>query len=256
MLGKSHMIVGATSFLAVGYTAAEVGVGRQLTPAEIGCGTLIAAGAALLPDLDCPQATIARSLGPVSHALSVLVNKLAGGHRKGTHSLLAAVLLTILLRWSLYASFGPYVAFGVAVLCASMCLRLLTEARGLVCASLAAIVAVTVTTITPTPAYMLAAVVFGVLSHYAADIVTTEGIPLFWPFIRSNQRFPVVGHTGGWRERAIAGVCSLLCLYLLAAVLIPVWRAAHQPAPVQRTSVLVSKPHTPPRATTVDVSSS
>src|SRR5271166_4100763 len=146
MMGKGHVAVGAAEFLCFGRLAASV-VGQSMSPVELACGALVAGGVALVPDLDCPQATIARALGPVSHALSVGVNKLAGGHRRGTHSLVAAVLVTFGLSLALFGSAGRYAAFGVVFLATSLVLRLLTEARGIICASLAAVIAVAVTTI-------------------------------------------------------------------------------------------------------------
>ena len=45
-------------------------------------------GAALVPDADHHNATIAHSLPPLSNAVCAGVGALAGGHRRGTHSLI------------------------------------------------------------------------------------------------------------------------------------------------------------------------
>ena len=64
---------------------------NALTPAEFVAGAIICAGAAMLPDLDHPSATIAQTFGPVTWGLSKAVAWLSGGHRDATHSLAFAV---------------------------------------------------------------------------------------------------------------------------------------------------------------------
>ncbi len=66
-----------------------------LSPAELIAGALICAGAAMLPDLDHPSATIAQTFGPATWLLSKGVNFVSGGHRKATHSLLFAILMGV-----------------------------------------------------------------------------------------------------------------------------------------------------------------
>jgi len=107
MLGKSHLLVGAAGYLTIGQTAL-VAIGHgHLGPGEIAAGTVVCAGAAMLPDIDHPGATVSRSLGPVTWTISRFVSRVAGGHRKGTHSIPFAVGLTILLAWALHAAPGP-----------------------------------------------------------------------------------------------------------------------------------------------------
>jgi membrane-bound metal-dependent hydrolase YbcI (DUF457 family) len=224
-MGRGHQAVGAASFLVFGSAAAAL-AGQSLSPTELGCGALVASGASLAPDLDCPQATIARSLGPLTQGLSRVVAKLSGGHRHGTHSFLATVLVGIGLGTALYGSEGRYVALAVVFLCASLCLRLMTEAKGLVCASLAGIVALVITTLAPDPLWLLVAVVVGYLSHLAADFITVEGIPLFWPILRKQHSIAFIGHTESFREKLVARGCGLLSVYLLVVTVLPMWQAA------------------------------
>jgi membrane-bound metal-dependent hydrolase YbcI (DUF457 family) len=230
MMGKGHMAVGAAEFLCLGSLAASI-AGQSLSPAELSCGALVAGGAALLPDLDCPTATIAHSLGPVSHTLSRIVNKLAGGHRKGTHSLLAWVLVSLGLSYALYGSDGRYVALGAVFLCASMCLRLLTDARGVICSALAAIVAVAVTVIAPSPGWLLLACIIGYLSHLGADFITVDGVPLLWPVKQRSQKLAFIGRTESFREKLVARSAGLIALYVLALTLVPIWLGASNPSP-------------------------
>lgn len=93
MMGPHHAACGAAGWVAA--TSATAGFGwLPWTPAEFGIGILAAAGAALLPDLDHPNASAARGLPPVTTALAALTASLSGGHRHGTHSLFGATIFT------------------------------------------------------------------------------------------------------------------------------------------------------------------
>jgi membrane-bound metal-dependent hydrolase YbcI (DUF457 family) len=91
MLGYSHATSGALVWLATAPALSQALTGAPMSAPELAAGTVICAGAALLPDLDHPQATIAHTFGPVSHVASKLTFILSGGHRQGTHSLLFSV---------------------------------------------------------------------------------------------------------------------------------------------------------------------
>lgn len=75
-------------------------------------------GYALAPDFDEPGATIVKKTGPVGALLSPVVRALAGGHRKGTHSVFAVLGLGVLgwygaqniVAWVLLAAFGCYLS--------------------------------------------------------------------------------------------------------------------------------------------------
>jgi len=56
----------------------------------------LGAAAALLPDLDIESSMVSNSLGPVTRLVSRGVAAVSGGHREGTHSLLALVLVAFL----------------------------------------------------------------------------------------------------------------------------------------------------------------
>ena len=57
--------------------------------------TVAVCGAAILPDIDEPGSTVSREFGLVSEGFSFLVNKIAGGHRKLTHSLLGVGIVLV-----------------------------------------------------------------------------------------------------------------------------------------------------------------
>src|SRR5664280_2002937 len=86
MMGRSHAATGAAAVLLV--------EPHQPWPVLVATAALGAA-AALLPDLDIESSTVSNSLGPVTHLISRGVAWIAGGHRMGTHSLLALVLVAL-----------------------------------------------------------------------------------------------------------------------------------------------------------------
>lgn len=56
-------------------------------------GSLVCAGAALLPDIDHPKARISNSFGPLTRGLAHFVETIAGGHRHMTHTLWFVILM-------------------------------------------------------------------------------------------------------------------------------------------------------------------
>ena len=90
MLGFSHATSGALGWFLAAPAVANL-IGQPLTAPELAVGAVACAGAALIPDLDHPQATIAWTFGPISKAAARLTALLAGGHRQGTHSLLFSI---------------------------------------------------------------------------------------------------------------------------------------------------------------------
>lgn len=106
MMARGHALSGAALGL-FGCQVAQLG-GATVTPATAFTASAVCAGAALLPDLDHPEASIARTFGPVSYRLARITNatsaaiyaatrtprddKRDGGHRGVTHTLVFAVL--------------------------------------------------------------------------------------------------------------------------------------------------------------------
>src|SRR5450755_3420121 len=93
MMGRSHVLVGGAGYLTL--AAMAPGALGHLPPAQLAAGAVCAGAASLLPDLDCPGSTIARALGPLSDLLARLVSLIGGGHRNGTHSLLAWLAVSV-----------------------------------------------------------------------------------------------------------------------------------------------------------------
>jgi len=226
MMGRSHLLLGAAGYLAVEAAAPGLLSAHAPSTADLFAGTLAASGAALLPDLDHPQATLARTLGPVTEVLSRGVNTLAGGHRKGTHTLWAWLLVAIVAHLTLTSSHAPWVALIFYIFCAALMLRVLTECDGVICTLLAAVFGGAAVLATgDNYSWLAAAIDVGFGLHLLGDIITTEGIPLFYPLGR-NFAFPIIGSTDHWRERGVGALCGLVAFYLLVVtVFLPGWHA-------------------------------
>jgi membrane-bound metal-dependent hydrolase YbcI (DUF457 family) len=104
MMGHSHMATGAAAVLLL-----EPHQPWQVLVATAALG----AAAALLPDLDIESSTVSNSLGPVTRLISRGVAWAAGGHREGTHSLLALVLVAyVTLAAGLPSPYARAVVYG------------------------------------------------------------------------------------------------------------------------------------------------
>lgn len=238
MMGGNHAACGAAAWVAVS-TRAEIPVAAlaaevpwvpdalaaslpalvvagfgwiDATPAGVLTGALVCAGAALLPDADHRNATIAHALPPVSNALCAGLGAAMGGHRKGTHSLfglVAAVVIAGVLGLVTLetARFGTvYLGAGATTVLltafAAKALRFIPDtmrrfpwAAGLAAGALVALFA------PEDPRWFAVAVGLGAAVHVAGDLITTGGVALTWPLrIRRPRRFgrvPVLRHV--WR---------------------------------------------------------
>lgn len=127
MLGRSHALSGAVGW--IGGCALFAQAGHQPSWTTVVVGGLVSAGFALLPDLDHPGSTVARTLGPVTKALAWVVAFSAaaarksscghcagdqdrGGHRAATHTTLGALVAGLTVSACAW-KFGPNVALGI-----------------------------------------------------------------------------------------------------------------------------------------------
>lgn len=215
-MGRTHATSGAVAFLAVFPLLHQAGL--DLTPLTVPVGALAAAGAATLPDLDHPQATVSRSWGPATTGLARVVAWCTGGHRGGTHSLVAVAALSIgaaavdltggLLR-------GVALAFLFALATAAVQLRLARPFLHTVICVGGAVVLVTVSAQhSVTPGVLPFAVGVGSAAHLVGDMLTKEGVPLLWPV--SRRRFRIASlSTGGFIEQLLVGPGLALCALVL-----------------------------------------
>jgi membrane-bound metal-dependent hydrolase YbcI (DUF457 family) len=163
----------------------------------------------------------------------------AGGHRRGTHSLVgiaaftavavAAASLQVTVGGQTYGlGQGMIAAFLAAV--AAKTLRLLPR-RGWVAAwVLGAAVAVVGAVAGGGLWWIPASLAIGVSVHILGDALTNNGVALLWPW-RPNPpvrlgfwerggrfRLPLLGNTGSWREWAFVSVVSAFAVVQVVQV--------------------------------------
>ncbi|MCX9191354.1 metal-dependent hydrolase [Carbonactinospora thermoautotrophica] len=232
MLGHSHAVSGALAWAATATVLPEFG-GVALGPRDILVGTLLTAGAALVPDLDHPDSTIANFLGPPSELLARVVSFLSGGHRHGTHSLLF-IALAWLGTWAGVAYLGRnFVLVTVFILLALAirALHLCPPGNGVK-------VYGTIGTLSLVGTFAVAnwlpgvwdwlpwSMAIGCAAHILGDCLTDRGCPLLWP-VKGRFGIPVVSRTGNAVETWV------LVPLMTVATLALLWFTTAAPAAIQ-----------------------
>jgi membrane-bound metal-dependent hydrolase YbcI (DUF457 family) len=208
-MGRTHALSGAFIALLTGPT-----LGLD-TYAEVLPFASLVAGYALLPDLDHPQATASRCLGPVTGAISTGLRAASfrlytatkgprderseGMHRHLTHTAAAAVVAGGLC-WVTTSLLGmlavaAWVGFGL-LLAHDRLGRLALAAFGVgpLVAILGAgtdVVTAISTMVDTMSSWLWIAVIIGCLVHDVGDAITEAGCPILWPV-------PIAGET--WYE--------------------------------------------------------
>lgn len=213
MMGRSHVPVGAASYLALLPLVGQVGQ-SPASVAGVCAGTLAAAGASMLPDLDHPQARAAGFLGPISRQAARAIALVSGGHRNGTHSLAALAVIVGLAWWGLPALGTSAQIVALAVLMALGACVLMEPAPESVsilaaCAATWALFASGV----GIAAGVGPAIAVGYASHLVGDCLTPAGCPLGWPLSKRRQGVGVF-RTDGMIEKGVALVAVLLVAWL------------------------------------------
>jgi len=220
---RSHMVVGASSWLALQTFAGPL-TGTELNSREQACGAVVAAGGALLCDLDTPNSRLAHALGPVTGLVARAIGRVFGGHRVGTHSLifcavvgaLSALALTqrevVRLPGAVTISAGQLVALLIAYVAAALTVALLTGLRGARAGLLSAgLVALAASTLAPA-GLVSAALTIGCASHLLGDVLTPEGIAPLWPLSRRRVSLGLIRRTGDRRETLVVLATALVTL--------------------------------------------
>jgi membrane-bound metal-dependent hydrolase YbcI (DUF457 family) len=234
VLGRTHALSGAVAGAAGGLLAAH------LTPRGVAVATVLTAGAAVLPDIDHPDATIARSFGLLTRVFAWLVEKLSGGHRHGTHSLVGIAAFTA-AAWA--AVTYRHTVAGLAGLGLLLTLVLAAALRALrIGGHFADLIAVGGAAWIIWSGFGLTslgwAVALGTAVHIGGDMLTDEGVPLAWPLSRMHIRLlpePFAFTTGTRPERWLVAPLLLVTLAWLAFVTAGgphLLSRAHLPVPI------------------------
>ncbi|WP_137872580.1 metal-dependent hydrolase [Rhodococcus sp. Q] len=235
VMGATHAVSGAVA----GLLAAQVlppEWGGPTSTAEMFTFAGVCAGAALLPDLDTGQSTVARSFGPVSWALAKVVDEVSlwyyrltrgrrdpkrtGGHRTLTHTALFAIAISFGVS-ALVVAFGRPAVIGTLFLTLGLALRGLAggwaKRSGWIAVTLVAGVLAALTwTWYPDEIGSRAlgvAVGLGCAVHCLGDAITKEGVPFLAPLLPWRGRrwweFQLPSwlsiRAGGTFERAFLG---------------------------------------------------
>lgn len=260
MMGGHHAISGTAGWMALAGTAAisssalgldsfgplgdsiplGAGVLGDLSIPEVLAGAVVATGAALLPDIDHPSATIAQSGGAVTKKITKAVSS-AAGHRGATHTPLLVVVFMVLASLAAAADIRlsvPVVGdvqVGAALIVMAMTafgVRAMKIVRGNIAPWATGVAAALVVAVAaPDNAIWLPlAVGIGAVIHLIGDMLTTDGIPFpLWPLVlkpkkghdsalwhkNGNVALPILGNAGSGREWA-------LCLFLTAYVIVAI----------------------------------
>lgn len=151
MIGNAHLAFGTGSFLIATSLAGHTPGIIELAAVALG---------SLIPDADHPRSKIGRWLPGISHFFYYI----AGGHRGITHSALLVIPMLIFAGWLMQEHNSQLGWFSSGALQDSI--------YGV--------------------GYLaMLAFSFGFLSHLLGDLMTTEGLRLFWPLPLRLQPSPL-----------------------------------------------------------------
>ncbi len=229
MMGHTHALAGAAAWLGTVPFLADYGM--RMTPGQIAAGAVVCGGAALLPDLDHHDGTIANTFGPVTRVLCKGVSAISGGHRHATHSLLFCVgMAAVADALSQYVVQAWWVMLFLLIGLGLRGIGIRIPEREHFDALLNAAIAGGMTllmarmhfagpglTIVPGH-YVLGwpgfAVGLGCLMHVVTDGLTPEGCPMLWP-MRRRMGIPLVPRTNGLVEKWVVTPLLTLAIVIL-----------------------------------------
>ncbi|MBM7770185.1 membrane-bound metal-dependent hydrolase YbcI (DUF457 family) [Actinokineospora baliensis] len=254
--GPTHAMSGLAAWAAVTALAEGTAIGSLSAKGWL-VGAVLATGAALLPDLDHPESTVSSTFGPVTQAASKIFNTISrgiykvtrtkrdskreGGHRGFTHTLVFALIATVVTTaiiqtsrsWALPVLMFFFSGLAVRGIMHKWCPR--NDALWITGTALLLTYACLKWTdqTTADAAACGVAVGIGCIAHYLGDAITEQGCPILWPVpIAWKTWYPVAPpkflrmRTGGRVEMALVGP---------ALTVVAVWMSA---VALQRTGVL------------------
>ena len=242
MLGRDHALSGAVAFAALATSL-------HVHEAYLAAGVALTAGAGVLPDIDHPDSTISRSFGFLTEWFAWVVDRLSGGHRHGTHSLLGIAVFTAaaygagLYQLSEPKSVTRHLVFSWHIVHAALVLALLYSAAlralhigghfgDLIGIAAALATCFTGADLTQLPVghwhvpLLATAVALGCAAHIAGDELTHGGCPLLWPL--SMHEFHLLPRP---LQITTAKLCETWVVFplLLAGLAVAVWHATGHP---------------------------
>lgn len=239
VMGPTHALSGVAVWMA-GAAGLQM-FGHALPASELAVGAAACAGAALLPDIDHPSSTVARTYGPVSTALAHVVDNVStvvynatrtsreeqrtGGHRTLTHTAVFAVALGGLVG-AACGWFGKPAAAVVLFSLLGLALRGLmgrwARRQGWAVTSLvaAAAAAAAMWWLPADRGYPILglAVTVGSITHCLGDMITKQGCPLAWPIVHRGKRWWEFAPPAALRIRAGGDFEKVVLVPVLAFV--------------------------------------
>ena len=228
MMGRTHALSGLVTGVAVAHFVWHMNAQHMAVAAAV------AAGAAVLPDIDHRDTSVASSFGFVSEAFAWLVGRVSGGHRHGTHSLVGiaafseASMLAEHYQWTIGGKIGLGLLLVLVVAAGFRALNIGGHFGDLLAIAGAAAMLYSGYEVAQVP-WLIAA---GTAAHLAGDMLTDQGIPIFWPVSRVHFRFlpePFAITTGTRPERWIVAPTLIGALAWLVAVVEKVGPAGRLP---------------------------
>jgi len=182
-LGHTHALSGAVAGLAVGLFV------KHMPEAQLTILTGLTAGAAVLPDIDHPNSSLAHCFGFFTKTVAWLIGRVSGGHRHLTHAIFGVAGFTILawLGVKYRHELGGRIGLGIflALIIASGLYAF--GIRGHAADVLAIVGAVLLVGNTIGLPLIALAVGVGCATHVVGDMLTDEGCPLLFPL--SNKHY-------------------------------------------------------------------
>ncbi len=210
VLGKTHAAFGVTAFGGATLLASTV-FGYHGSLAQLGAGTVVAAGSALAPDLDEAGSTPGRAL-PLSHL------PIFGGHRTRTHTLAAVLLVSAAAA---ACSFDAIATATMAALTATMgatwAFAIVRRHGALFALGAGTILGIVVAKFVGDGWWLVLATGPPYFSHFLGDAMTPGGVPFFMP-ISSGRWSLRLFRTGRTGEKVL--VAPAMSFFALAAIVV------------------------------------
>jgi membrane-bound metal-dependent hydrolase YbcI (DUF457 family) len=224
--GHTHALTGLVTGLAAGEFVLHLPL-----PQTAGLA-LLTAGAAVLPDVDHPDSTLAHSFGFLTRAVAEIIGKVSGGHRHGTHSIAGVAVFTLAAWLGVYyrhdwaGRIGLGVLLAVVIASGLIALRIgkgrrwHRVLRGHRSDALAIAAAAGMTFFGTGLALVAVAMGLGCATHiFAGDSFTDQGCPWGWPLSQRHFRWvpePIAFTTNTKPEAVFAAAFGLAFLVLVA----------------------------------------